>query len=117
MSLQYSMNSASRRNDLNALRTLTQDRESNADVVASMIMPCLLIVGELDPRLVPVRQCASELPNAAFLGLPECDHAAFAVSGRTCDPTFESFPFEGSRLTQDLSRSSSSVLPQRDVRN
>jgi hypothetical protein len=43
-------------NDLNALRTLTQDRESNAGVVASMIMPCLLIVGELDPRLVPVRQ-------------------------------------------------------------
>jgi pimeloyl-ACP methyl ester carboxylesterase len=64
-------------NDLTAVRTLTQDREANADVMASLIVPCLLIVGELDPRLVKVRQCESELPNATFVSLPECDHAAF----------------------------------------
>jgi hypothetical protein len=40
-------------NDLDALRALTEDRESNADVIASMVMPCLLMVGELDPRLAP----------------------------------------------------------------
>jgi pimeloyl-ACP methyl ester carboxylesterase len=34
-------------NDLDALRTLTQDRESNADVMTSMIIPCLLIVENL----------------------------------------------------------------------
>jgi len=63
-------------NDLDALRALTQDRESNADVLPSMTMPCLLFVGELDPRLAQVRQCASELPNVAFFSLPECDHVA-----------------------------------------
>jgi pimeloyl-ACP methyl ester carboxylesterase len=61
-------------NDLDALRALTQDRESNADVLPSMTMPCLLFVGELDPRLAHARQCASELPNATFFSLPECDH-------------------------------------------
>lgn len=78
-------------NDLDALRTLTQDRESNADVMASMIMPCLLIAGELDPRFVQVRQCASDLPNATFLGLQECDHAAFAVGGELVIPHVKAF--------------------------
>jgi hypothetical protein len=58
--------------------TSVTTRESNADVMASMIMPCLLIVGELDPRLAQVRQCASGLPNATFFGLPGCDHVASA---------------------------------------
>ena len=78
-------------NDLDALRALTRDRESNADVMASMIMPCLVIVGELDPRLVPVRQCASELSNATFLGFPEYDHAAFAVRGECVIPHLKAF--------------------------
>jgi pimeloyl-ACP methyl ester carboxylesterase len=63
-------------NDLYALRMLTHDRESNADVMPSMIMPCLLMVGELDPRLAQAQQCASDLPNATFFSLPECDHVA-----------------------------------------
>ena len=63
-------------NDLDALRALTQDRESNADVLPSMTMPCLLYVGDLDPRLDHVRQCASQLPNATLLTLPQCDHIA-----------------------------------------
>ena len=78
-------------NDLDALRALTQDRESDADVIASMIMPCLLIVGELDPRLAPVRQHASELSNATFVSFPECDHAAFAVSGDPVIPHLKAF--------------------------
>jgi pimeloyl-ACP methyl ester carboxylesterase len=78
-------------NDLDAVRALTQDRESNADVIASMVMPCLLIVGEKDPRLAPVRQCASELSNATFVSFPECDHAAFAVSGDLVIPHLKAF--------------------------
>jgi pimeloyl-ACP methyl ester carboxylesterase len=78
-------------NDLDALRTLTQDRESNADVLASMIMPCLLIVGELDPRLVQVRQCASDLPNATFFSLPECDHIASAYRSELVIPHLKAF--------------------------
>jgi pimeloyl-ACP methyl ester carboxylesterase len=61
-------------NDLDALRALTQDRASNADVLPSMTMPCLLFVGELDPRLAKVKKCVSELPTATFFTLPECDH-------------------------------------------
>jgi pimeloyl-ACP methyl ester carboxylesterase len=78
-------------NDLDAMRALTQDRESNADVIAPMIMPCLLIVGELDPRLAPVRECASKLSNATFVSFPECDHAAFAVSGDLVIPHLKAF--------------------------
>ncbi len=59
-------------NDLDALRALTQDRVSNADVLQSMTMPCLLFVGEFDPRLTMVNKCASQLNNAKF---PCCHNA------------------------------------------
>jgi pimeloyl-ACP methyl ester carboxylesterase len=61
-------------NDLDALMALTQDRESNADVLPSMTVPCLLFVGELDPRLAKVKECASALPSPTFFTLPKCDH-------------------------------------------
>lgn len=61
-------------NDIDALRALTQDRASNADLLPSMTMPCLLFAGEVDPRLAQVRECARELQNATFFSLPECDH-------------------------------------------
>jgi len=63
-------------NDLEALRVLTQDRSSIAEVMPSMQMPCLLIVGELDPRLAHVKKCASVVPNARLFMLPSCDHVA-----------------------------------------
>jgi pimeloyl-ACP methyl ester carboxylesterase len=61
-------------NDLVALRALTQDRESIADILPTMTTPSLLFVGELDPRLAQGRQAASEMPNATFFSLPGCDH-------------------------------------------
>ena len=78
-------------NDLDALRTLTQNRESNADGLPSMTMPCLLFVGELDPRLPLARQCASVLPNATFFSLPECDHAASAICSELVIPGLKAF--------------------------
>jgi len=78
-------------NDLDALRALTRDREPNVDVIASMLPPCLLMVGELDPRLAPVRQCASELSNASFISFPECDHAALGVRGDLVIPHLRAF--------------------------
>jgi pimeloyl-ACP methyl ester carboxylesterase len=66
-------------NDLDALQALTQDRESNADALPSMTMPCLLYVGELDPRLAKVRECVSALPKPMFFTLPECDHTTALV--------------------------------------
>ena len=71
--------------------TSVTTRESNADVMASMIMPCLLVVGELDPRLAHVRQCASELPNATFVSLPGWDHADFVVRGDLVIPHLKAF--------------------------
>ena len=61
-------------NDLAALRALTRDRESLADILPTMTTPSLLFVGELDPRFAQGRQAASEMPNATFFGLPGCDH-------------------------------------------
>jgi pimeloyl-ACP methyl ester carboxylesterase len=68
-------------NDLGALLALTQDRASLADVLPKMSMPCLLYVGEADPRFAQVQECVNVLPNATFFSLPGCDHlAAFARS-------------------------------------
>jgi pimeloyl-ACP methyl ester carboxylesterase len=61
-------------NDLVALRALTTDRDDISGVLPTMRMPSLVFCGELDPRLAQARQAASEMPNAAFLGLPGCDH-------------------------------------------
>jgi len=61
-------------NDLDALRALTQDRDDIADVLPTMTMPSLVFCGEFDPRLAQARQAASGMPNAAFLGVPGCDH-------------------------------------------
>jgi pimeloyl-ACP methyl ester carboxylesterase len=66
-------------NDLDALRALTQDRVSNADVLPTMKMPCLLFVGEADPRFAQVEQCAGEMPNATFFSLPDSDHVGTAM--------------------------------------
>jgi pimeloyl-ACP methyl ester carboxylesterase len=78
-------------NDLEALRALTQDRESNADVLPSMTMPCLLFVGELDPRLAQVQQCASDLPNVTFFSLPECDHIGTSARSELVIPHLKAF--------------------------
>jgi pimeloyl-ACP methyl ester carboxylesterase len=61
-------------NDLVALRALTQDRESLAEILPTMTTPSLLFVGELDPRLAQGREAASEMPDATFFSLPGCDH-------------------------------------------
>jgi pimeloyl-ACP methyl ester carboxylesterase len=70
-----------RLNDLEALAAMTQDRPSVADVLPKMAMPCLLFVGEADPRLARVRQCAAALGNATLFTLPGKDHVGgFAAS-------------------------------------
>jgi pimeloyl-ACP methyl ester carboxylesterase len=78
-------------NDLDALQALTQDRESNADGLPLMTMPCLLFVGELDPRLARVRECASALQNPTLLTLPECDHFTALVRSDLVIPHMKAF--------------------------
>jgi pimeloyl-ACP methyl ester carboxylesterase len=60
--------------DLHALRAQTQDRTSIADVLATMTMPCLLFVGETEPRLPDVHVCMQHIPNVTFFVVPGCDH-------------------------------------------
>jgi len=78
-------------NDFEALRALIRDRESIADVLPTMTMPCLLFVGDLDPRLAQVQQCASQMPNAAFFNLPGCDHIRGFVQSDTIIPKVNRF--------------------------
>ena len=56
-----------------------------------MTMPCLLFVGELDPRLPQARQCASVLLNATLFSLPECDHAGSAIRSELVIPNLKAF--------------------------
>jgi pimeloyl-ACP methyl ester carboxylesterase len=68
-------------NDLVALLALSQDRADFASVLPTMHMPCLLYVGEADPRLSPMRECLKQLSDATFFSLPDCNHIdAFARS-------------------------------------
>jgi pimeloyl-ACP methyl ester carboxylesterase len=60
--------------DLRALRAQTDDRPSIADVLPTMAMPCLLFVGETEPRLPAVQMCVQHLPNVTFFVVPGCDH-------------------------------------------
>jgi pimeloyl-ACP methyl ester carboxylesterase len=61
-------------NDLEAILALTQDRESMAEILSTMTMPCLLFVGEADPRFPKVQECVKHLPNGNLFSLPNCSH-------------------------------------------
>jgi pimeloyl-ACP methyl ester carboxylesterase len=78
-------------NDLDALRALTQDRASIADILPSMTMPCLIFCGELDPRFGHMQQLASDLTNATLLGLPGYDHIDAAVRPELVLPHVKAF--------------------------
>jgi pimeloyl-ACP methyl ester carboxylesterase len=68
-------------NDLKAVRALTQDRISMADILPALSLPSLLFAGEADPRLAQVRQCSRALPNSSFFVVPGSGHVgAFARS-------------------------------------
>lgn len=63
-------------NDFQALLALTRDRPCLADLLPGMRMPCLLLVGEDDPRLPQVRACAQHIPDATLIAFPGCGHLA-----------------------------------------
>lgn len=78
-------------NDLKALLALTQDRTSLADILPTILMPCLLFVGEADPRLPQVQLCLKHVANATFFSLPACDHVAAFAQGDLVLPHVSSF--------------------------
>src|SRR5262249_6808271 len=78
-------------NDLEALRALTQDRPSLADTLPNISMPCLIFVGEADPRLPMVKQCVQQMPDATFFSLPGLDHIAACAHSELVLPHIRRF--------------------------
>jgi pimeloyl-ACP methyl ester carboxylesterase len=63
-------------NDPKAVAAFMHDRAPLAEILPKIHMPCLLFVGDKDPRLSQVQECCMTLPNATFVSLPGCDHVA-----------------------------------------
>jgi len=63
-------------NDLAALSALSQDRADCSEVLPTMTMPCLLLVGEDDPRLNGARESARNIPGSTFVSIAGCGHVA-----------------------------------------
>ncbi|BBA33973.1 putative hydrolase or acyltransferase of alpha/beta superfamily [Methylocaldum marinum] len=61
-------------NDLRALAAAAQERPALDDVLPTLAMPCLLIVGEDDARCPAVRECARHLSDATVVALPGLKH-------------------------------------------
>lgn len=62
-------------NDLRALAAAAQERPALEDVLSTMTMPCLLLVGEADARHAAVQECARHIALAKFVSLPGLNHA------------------------------------------
>jgi pimeloyl-ACP methyl ester carboxylesterase len=62
-------------NDLRALTAVAaQPRPSLEDVLPTMVMPCLLFVGEADGRRAAVEKCARQIARAALVTIPGGGH-------------------------------------------
>jgi pimeloyl-ACP methyl ester carboxylesterase len=77
--------------DLRALQFMTQDRPSLADALPRMTMPCLLFVGEADPRFPHVKECVSHLRDVTYFSLPGLDHAGTFLNGALVLPHVKAF--------------------------
>jgi pimeloyl-ACP methyl ester carboxylesterase len=61
-------------NDLRALAAAARERPALDDVLPSIAMPCLLLVGEKDARYPAVQECARHLAHATLTSLPGLKH-------------------------------------------
>ena len=54
------------------------------EVVASLTMPCLFLIGESDPGYPSIKACCERVPIATFVSLPGLDHfGAFLYGDRS----------------------------------
>ena len=77
--------------DLKALAASTQDRTSLADVLPTMVMPCLLFAGETDPRLPLVQESLKHIAKATFFSLTASDHVAALIRSELVLPQVSRF--------------------------
>ena len=67
--------------DLEALLALVQDRPDLEDILPTMLMPCCLYAGEIDPIYPEVEACSRDIPRVTFFSLPGLSHCeAYARS-------------------------------------
>ena len=65
-------------NDVEALiakRTNVLQGPGFAEILPTMIMPCLLFAGEDDPFYAEIKECMRSMPNVTFFSLPGLGHA------------------------------------------
>jgi pimeloyl-ACP methyl ester carboxylesterase len=66
-------------NDARALQALILEHRRAVyprpeEALPRFTMPCLLLVGEADPRYPVARECARRMPNVTLISLPGLDH-------------------------------------------
>ena len=67
--------------DLEAYLALAQDRPGLDDILPTMLMPCCLYAGEIDPIYPEVEACSRYIPRVTFFSLPGLSHCeAYARS-------------------------------------
>ena len=62
-------------NDVEALKACVTDRPSFADILPTMVMPCLVFAGEADDVYPAVKSVVAQMPNATFFSLPGLGHS------------------------------------------
>jgi pimeloyl-ACP methyl ester carboxylesterase len=61
-------------NDLEALSAAARPRPDMEDMLPALDIPCLLFAGTEDPRHPLVEACATKIPNAKFVSIPDLNH-------------------------------------------
>src|SRR6266478_1098898 len=58
-----------------------EDRPGLEDILPTMLMPCCLYAGEIDPVYLKVKACSQHIPRVTFFSLPGLGHCeAYARS-------------------------------------
>src|SRR5215472_8838081 len=60
--------------DLQAYLAQAQDRPGLEDILPTMLMPCCLYAGEIDPIYPEVEACSRQIPHVSFFSLPGLNH-------------------------------------------
>lgn len=57
-----------------AFLSILRERVEYDETIATTTLPCLLYMGEADPRYAKAKKCIDVLPNVTFVTLPGLDH-------------------------------------------
>ena len=86
--------------DFEAQMAVSQDRESLEEVLPTMSMQCMLIVGDGDSVYSLAKKCFPQIPKGKFVTLPGIDHFGGFKRSELALPHIRSFLEEQSKSTQ-----------------